>query len=202
MTLRTETLTGPAIAQYVPALARLRRIVFRDWPYLYEGDDGQEQTYLSAFARSPDAALVVAFDGEAPVGCSTCLPLAHESANVRAPFEARGWEVQGFCYFGESVLLAEYRGQGIGVAFFAGREAHARTLPGVEFCCFCAVRRAADDPRRPPDAVPLDDFWRHRGYARIPDLACEMTWLEVDGAGKVRHVLDFWGKPLTGAALP
>ncbi len=202
MTLRIETFAGPAIAAHTPALARLRMRVFRDWPYLYEGDEAEERAHLAAFADSPDAALVVAFDGAKPVGCSTCLPLRHEKPNVRAPFEARGWDLRRFCYFGESVLLREQRGQGAGVAFFAAREAHARTLPGCDFTTFCAVRRAEDDPRRPEAAARLDAFWQRRGYARLPGIACAMTWPEVGGHRNVPHTLDFWAKSLDGGDLP
>ncbi len=202
MTLRTETRTGAAIAPYIEALARLRIEVFRDWPYLYAGSEAEERTHLAAFSRSPDAALVVALDGAEPVGCSTCLALAHEPANVRAPFEARGWEVRRFCYFSESVLRRRYRGQGVGLAFFAAREAHARTLPGVDYAAFCSVHRAAADPRRPADAAPLDGFWRKRGFAPVPGLSCTMTWPEVGRDGPQVNRLDFWAKSLNGTGLP
>jgi GNAT superfamily N-acetyltransferase len=202
MAVRTEIFTGAAIAPFVAALARLRIEVFRDWPYLYDGNEGEEHRHLAAFSTSPDAALVVALDGEEPVGCSTCLPLAHEPANIRAPFEARGWDTRRFCYFSESVLRGRYRGQGIGVAFFAAREAHARTLEGCDFATFCGVRRAPDDPRRPADAVPLDAFWRRRGFQPVPGLACTMTWPELGRAGEQVNTLDFWIKSLRGAALP
>lgn len=202
MSIHTQTFIGPAIAEHLPALARLRIEVFREWPYLYEGNEAEEQTHLAAFQSSPDAALVVAFHSDEPVGCSTCLPLAYESEHIRAPFEARGWDVRRFCYFGESVLRNTYRGQGIGVAFFAAREAHARTLPGVDFACFCGVRRDEADRRKPENFVKLDAFWRHRGYAPLEGIACIMTWPELGSSERVAHTLDFWAKPLTGAALP
>lgn len=202
MQVRTETFTGTAMAPFVPALARLRIEVFRDWPYLYQGSEEEEHRHLSAFSGSPDAALVVALDGEEPVGCSTCLPLAHEPANIRGPFEARRWDTRRFCYFSESVLRRSYRGLGIGLAFFAAREAHARSLAGCDFATFCGVRRTADDPRRPPDAVPLDAFWRKRGFAPVAGLSCTMTWPEIGKTGQQVNTLDFWVKSLHGAPLP
>jgi GNAT superfamily N-acetyltransferase len=187
---------------YLPALSRLRIAVFRDWPYLYDGTLNVERTYMSAFARSPNSGLAVAFDGEQAVGCSSCLPLAEEDENVVAPFKARGLDPARFFYFGESVLLPAYRGQGIGVAFFQGREAHARAVSDCDFAAFCAVQRPADHPRRPPGAVPLDAFWRKRGFFPYPDLACTMRWKQVDGPDKVQNTLSFWLKSLTGAPLP
>jgi GNAT superfamily N-acetyltransferase len=183
-------------------LAELRIAVFREWPYLYDGELSYERTYLSAFARSAGAGLAVAFDGDTPVGCSSCLPLADEDAQVSAPLRARAWDVGQFFYFGESVLLAQYRGQGIGVAFFREREAHARATPETEYACFCAVQRPADHPRQPPDAVPLDGFWRRRGYTLYPGLTCTMRWKQVDSGQTETNALAFWIKPLRGAKLP
>ena len=36
--LRIERLSGDALLQYLPELARLRITVFRAFPYLYDGD--------------------------------------------------------------------------------------------------------------------------------------------------------------------
>ena len=46
MTIRVAPLTGAAIIPALPALARLRITVFRDWPYLYDGAMTYEQGYL------------------------------------------------------------------------------------------------------------------------------------------------------------
>ncbi len=187
---------------YFADLARLRTMVFRSWPYLYDGQPQTDGPQYNHYGRSPRAGIVVAFDGAAAIGCSTCLPLADEDADVVAPFTAAGLPPDRFFYLGESVLLPQYRGQGIGVSFFAEREAHARQVSDADFTCFCAVRREPDDPRRPSDATPLDAFWRKRGYAPLPGIACTMAWEEVGGSGKLAHTLDFWAKTLTGKTLP
>lgn len=199
---RIEFFAGPAMLPHLPALARLRIAVFRDWPYLYDGSLDNERSYLASFAQSRNAGLAVAFDGDAAVGCSSCLPLAEEDDNVRAPFAQRGWDLGRFFYFGESVLLPAYRGQGIGVGFFRAREAHARAVSDADFATFCAVRRPPDHKLKPPGAVPLDAFWRKRGFTPYPDLVCTMHWKQVDGPGKAENTLSFWLKSLTGAPLP
>lgn len=200
--VRVAFYVGEAMRPYLPALARLRMAVFRDWPYLYDGSADNEARYLAGFADCPRAGLAVAFDGDTPVGCSSCLPLADEDDAVRAPFLARGWDPARFFYLGESVLLPAYRGQGVGVAFFTEREAHARAVSACDYACFCAVRRPADHPLRPVGATPLDAFWRRRGYTAYPDLACTMAWTQVDTGRNVPNRLSFWLKPLREAALP
>jgi GNAT superfamily N-acetyltransferase len=199
---RIQTVTGAALRPFIPALARLRITVFRDWPYLYEGDQTYEESYLRIYADSPRAAIVLAFDGEAVVGASTCLPLADETANVQAPFQSVGIGVARVFYFGESILLRAYRGTGAGVRFFAEREAHARRSSACDIAAFCAVQRSPDHPARPADAVPLDAFWRKRGFTPYPSLACDMHWKEIGAAEESPHRLSFWLKSLTGAPLP
>ena len=198
--VRVETRTGDAILPLMADLQRLRVQVFREWPYLYDGEETYETTYIRAYAKSPRAAIVAALDGPRCVGASTCLPMQDETANLQAPFLARGWDPARFFYFGESVLLPEYRGQGIGVAFFAQREAHARAVSDAAFACFCAVERPADHPARPLGAAGLEGFWRKRGYQMEPGLACTMRWKEVGQAEQTSHRLQFWIKPLREGA--
>ncbi len=200
--VRVEFFAGPAMVPHLAALSRLRIAVFREWPYLYDGSADNESSHLAAFAQAPGAGLAVAFEGEAVVGCSSCLPMAQEGDYIAAPFRARGWDVGRFFYFGESVLLPAYRGQGVGVEFFRQREAHARAVSACDFAAFCAVQRPSEHPLRPGGAVPLDDFWRKRGFVPYQDLFCTMRWKQVDTDDKVENRLAFWLKSLTGAALP
>ncbi len=190
---------GAEVQPHLPAVARLRMAVFRDWPYLYEGDMAYERDYLSAYARSPDSVFVLAFDGDAVVGASTGIPLAHDGDAFRKPFEVRGMDVERVFYCGESVLLPPYRGLGIGHAFFDQREAHARALGCFGWTAFCAVDRDAVDPRRPPGHRDNDAFWRKRGYALQPGMRMQLHWNEA-GVGEVAHTLTFWLRPLEAEA--
>ncbi|WP_198368832.1 GNAT family N-acetyltransferase [Roseomonas rosulenta] len=191
--LRFETLQGDALRAWLPRLAGLRIAVFRDWPYLYDGEAGYEERYLAAYAASPGAAVIAAIDGERAVGCATCQPMAEAGARVQAAFRGRGLDPARFCYFGESVLLPEFRGRGAGVRFFAEREAHVRRL-GLTAAAFCAVVRNDNDPRRPKDYVPLDAFWTKRGYVRRPDISVVFDWKEVGDDRETPHALGFWVK--------
>ncbi len=191
----TELLTGPAMAPFLPDLARLRMRVFRAWPYLYDGSASYEGDYMAEFAASRTAGLVIARHGNAVVGASTCISLVEEEDHITTPFREAGMALDRVFYFGESVLSPEWRGQGVGVAFFERREAHARSFAGVDITCFCAVERALDHPLRPPGAVPLDEFWRKRGYMPT-ELQCTMEWKQIDTPGKVAHRLRFWTRSL------
>ncbi|MBB3833607.1 GNAT superfamily N-acetyltransferase [Xanthomonas arboricola] len=193
--LTVETVRGAAVLPYLDALAQLRIAVFAAWPYLYEGDAGYEREYLAAYAASPQSVFVLARDDHAVVGASTGLPLLDDSDAFHAPFRTAGIEPAGVFYFGESVLLPAYRGQGLGHAFFDQREAHARALGRFALTAFCSVERASDDPRKPADYRPNDAFWRKRGYAPRPGMQVRLEWAELQ-RGPVDHSLRVWTRAL------
>ncbi|APO94516.1 GNAT family N-acetyltransferase [Xanthomonas vesicatoria] len=193
--LNVETVHGNAVLPYLDAVARLRIAVFGAWPYLYDGDAGYERDYLAAYAASPDSVFVLARDGDAVIGASTGLPLRDDSDAFHMPFTAAGIDPASVFYFGESVLLPAYRGQGIGHAFFDSREAHARALGRFTLAAFCSVERAADDPRKPADYRPNDAFWRKRGYAPQPGMQVRLEWAELQ-RGQIDHSLSVWTRAL------
>jgi GNAT superfamily N-acetyltransferase len=195
--VRVERLTGARLQALLPDLARLRITVFRAFPYLYDGSLDYEERYLQTYVRAEDSVLVGAFDGDRVIGASTGLPLAHEPPSLTDPFTAHGFEVAKVFYFGESVLLPDYRGHGVGVAFFREREAHARALGRFAFASFCGVVRPPEHPRRPPDYVPLDAFWRKRGFAPVPGMVGSLTWRDLDAAEETAKPMQFWVKALT-----
>lgn len=195
MTVQVRPLTGAALQAALGDLARLRIAVFAAFPYLYAGTEDYEREYLAEFTASDDAVLVAAFDGNRIVGAATASPLAAQDDYIRAPFERQGIDPASVFYFGESVLLPDYRGQGIGHAFFDHREAAARAY-GAKFAAFCAVVRAADHPDRPADYVPLDAFWTKRGYAPVPGLTGEFTWAEHGESEESAKPMQYWMRAL------
>ncbi|WP_137392387.1 GNAT family N-acetyltransferase [Rhodoligotrophos defluvii] len=196
MSLSVRTLTGTEVLSVIEGLARLRIQVFREFPYLYDGDLAYEERYLANYAKSPNAAVVTVSDDALPeeqqlVGAATCVPLVDEPDTFRAPVAAAGIDISQVCYFGESVLDPAYRGRGIGHMFFDGREAHARAL-GLPITMFCAVIRPADHPLRPAGYRPLDPFWRKRGYVELPGVVARLAWKDLNCEAETVKELQFW----------
>lgn len=177
------------------ALATLRMTVFRSWPYLYDGSVDYEAGYLAEFLSDEAAVLVVARLGEIPVGMATASPMATQSDAVKSPFLAAGVDVDSFFYFGESVLLPQFRGLGLGHRFFDEREAAARKA-GASSAVFCAVSRDADHPLRPESARDLTPFWHRRGYRLAPRFTMNMRWKEAGQAKESEHLMRYWLKQL------
>jgi GNAT superfamily N-acetyltransferase len=194
--VRFEPLAREALARALPDLARLRTVVFRDFPYLYDGSLDYEQGYLRTYADTPGSVIIGALAGDRLIGAATALPMRGEPAYVTEPLREAGYDLDRLFYFGESVLEKGWRGKGIGVRFFTEREAWARRSGDYTHAVFCAVIRPPDHPARPPDYQPLDRFWGRRGFSRIPGLVCHFEWLDVGDSGPTRKPMAYWIKPL------
>lgn len=194
MTPEIRILTGASLANALDDVARLRIAVFRDWPYLYDGDLTYERDYLAAY-QSPGAVVVAALDRGRVIGAATGAPMPHHAEEFAAAFAGRPEALNQIFYCAESVLLPDYRGQGLGHAFFDAREAHARNL-GHRYSAFCSVMRPADHPARPADYRPLDGFWRKRGYAPLPGVIAHFDWKDIGDPAPTRKSLQFWMRPL------
>ncbi|RVW00042.1 GNAT family N-acetyltransferase [Mesobaculum littorinae] len=189
-----QVLTGDAVTPVLDDLAGLRIAVFRDWPYLYDGDRAYERRYLEAY-RAPGAIVVAARDGTRLVGAATGTPMEAHAEDFARPLAAAGLDPAQVFYCAESVLLPAYRGQGAGHAFFDAREDHARAL-GRRLSVFAAVDRPADHPARPAEYRPLDGFWRRRGYAPLDAPQARFAWRDLGQAEETEKPMTLWAKPL------
>lgn len=191
MTVTVRCLTGADLDAALDDVASLRIAVFRDWPYLYDGDLAYERRYLATYRDSPGAILIGAFDGARLIGAATGTPMEDHAEDFGAALAATGLPLTRIFYCAESVLLPDYRGRGIGHRFFDGREAHARALDR-DHVVFCSVIRPADHPARPADARSNEAFWRKRRYAPLPGAIAEFAWRDLGEAAESRKPLQFW----------
>ena len=193
--IRVAALTGAALDVALDDVARLRIAVFRDWPYLYDGDLAYERDYLAVYRDNPRAVVVGAFDGDRLIGAATGMPMQDHADDFAAAFAGTGEDLSQIFYCAESVLLAGYRGHGIGHRFFDLREDHARAL-GLTKAAFCGVVRPPDHPLRPADYAPLDPFWRKRGYRPLAGVVAHFGWKDLDQAAETDKPLQFWIRTL------
>lgn len=191
MTFEVRALQGPDLEAALDGVAALRIAVFRDWPYLYDGTLDYEREYLKTYRDNPGALLVGAFDGGRLVGASTSTLMEDHADAFSDPLRKIGLPVETILYGAESVLLPEYRGQGIGHRFFDLREAHARKL-GRSHIAFCSVTRPDDHPQRPAQHRTNDAFWQGRGYAPLPGVLAEFAWKDLGDVAESLKPLQFW----------
>ncbi|MES2982670.1 MAG: GNAT family N-acetyltransferase [Verrucomicrobiota bacterium] len=197
-------LNGSDALSFIDDLAELRCKVFREYPYLYEGDLGYEREYLTHYTESEKAFLVIAKFENRIVGVSTCLPLVEADPAFQQPFREAGYDLAKIGYFGESVLLPEFRGHGVGHRFFDLREDWAQKHH-FTITTFCSVIRPDDHAARPTNYRSHDEFWKKRGYQRHDELIAKLDWPEVTYietpsisgiSEETPHSLVFWIKSI------
>ena len=193
MEMRVENVYYKDILPLIPKLAELRIKVFRDYPYLYEGSLEYEKNYLQIYTKSTQSVIVAVFDGDELVGAATAIPLRDEADYIQKPFLKAGMDITEIYYFGESVLLKEYRGRGLGHKFFEGRQ-NAALKFGFQTTCFCAVERIPNHPMKPANYGPLDGFWIKRGYKKHNELRSEFSWPDIGETSETLKPMIYWIK--------
>lgn len=193
MPLSFKIVTGKEIEKHIPALAWLRISVFREFPYLYDGSESYEKEYLSTYLKSNLSLFVLALDAGNIVGAASAMPLKNETEEVRKPFEEHGIDINDVFYFGESVLLKDYRGKGIGKVFMQEREKYA-IKNNFKITAFCGVLRPVNHTRRPVDFRPLDAFWIKQGYEKQPEMITHFVWQDLDEEVATPKEMMFWLK--------
>ena len=188
-----ETCSGEQVLDYLDKLARLRIVVFREYPYLYDGSIRYEERYLSAYANSPNSFFVVVRDGGRIIGVSTAIPLVEAEDAFQKPFLDKGIDILSVVYFGESVLLPEYRGMGLGHRFFTERETFSHNF-GAKITAFCAVVRSEAHHSRPHSYRSHDSFWRQRGYYQQSGMNVRYRWQDVGDSIETEKNMVFWTK--------
>ncbi|MFN8283713.1 MAG: hypothetical protein U0U67_10890 [Chitinophagales bacterium] len=187
---------GKEILTVADDFAQLRISVFREFPYLYDGSVEYEKEYIQTYSNAKDALLFAVYKNAQMIGATTCIPLKEETEEVKEPFIKAGFDVDTIFYFGESLILKEYRGLGFGHRFFDEREAHAKSFGRYNTTAFCAVNREDDHPLKPNDYRTNDAFWVKRGYQKSIDLICRMEWLDIQQSVPTYKELTFWTKEI------
>ncbi len=177
-------------------LATLRINVFREYPYLYEGNLEYEKNYLSQYLSTKNSVLVIAKDKERIIGAITGIPLNETFSDCRNFFIENKIPMEGRFYLGEITLLKEYRGQGIGARLYEVFEEFVRSNERYQEIVLCEVATSKDDPRRTSDYFCLDSFWAKRGYVKNPDWVTQFSWKELDSEKEFYHPMVFWTKKL------
>jgi GNAT superfamily N-acetyltransferase len=158
------------------------------------GTPEEDTRYLKKLSQCKDAIAVLIFDGPKIVGVTTGVPLEEDRAAFQKPFRQKDLDPADYYYFGCSALLKDYRGRGIAHHFFDVREQHVKHLKRFKKICFATVVRPKAHPKKPDDHMPLDTFWKKRGYVENQDLTANFPWREPDEKVATPKRLNFWIK--------
>lgn len=187
-------LSEELVLDYLDQLAGLRLTIFREYPYLYDGQLEDEHQYLAGYAAQGGDVLL-ALDGEQVAGAITGLPLMHESAAFVEPFHAAGLTTEQYFYIGELLLLPPYRNLGWGSQLLARLEQRVAHRNRYQHYCLATVVRPTDHPLRPNGYIPIERFCQRHGYRHLAGVCAHVPWREVDGQTTTK-TLGFWCKDI------
>lgn len=192
--ITTLKYSGSEARQIADELAKLRIKIFWDFPYLYEGNIEYEKKYLETYFKARHSFILVAKDGDKFIGATSAIWANEEEESFKKPLKDYGLNTDEVFYFGESVLLPEYRGLGLGKIFMEERESFARSLGFIKVLAFCSVERSLAHPLCPPEYRPLNEFWKSRGFSPEPGLSTEFSWQDRNESQETMKKMNYWLK--------
>lgn len=187
------------VAPYLPHLGELRATLFKEWPYLYVCQDTTlESGYLASYAESPDALLVVAYDGDVVIAIAAGIPLkdVHLGDMLVEKLEA---PVEQYYYIADVVVAQAYQSDGVGIRVAKMLDVEMLAL-GERYShhCFMTISRPDDHPLRPTygrTTAQLDRvFERATGFVKTELLLpCVWPTLQPDGSAMdEENLLRMW----------
>ncbi len=194
--IKIRTLRGAGIKTYIPSIVKVRNEVLKEYPYMRVGHVEEDTQYFRQLCQSKDSIAVLVFDGPKIIGVSTGVPLEEHLTSLQKPFLEKDLKLSDYFYFGVCTLLKPYRGRGIAHHFFDFREEHAKHLKRFNKICLSNVIRPKNHQKKPKDYIPLDSFWKKRGYVERKDLIAQLKWREHDEKTATPKPVVFWVKEI------
>jgi GNAT superfamily N-acetyltransferase len=197
--LRYEIVCSKDIMPHVEAITNLCLIVFKEYPYLYDGYFEEYVPFIKGYAQSEHGIGCLLFDDNKLVGVAIGCPLNEICEKTfQKPFIEHNYQnLHQFFYLGELVLLKEYRGKGHGKKLYYTVENEV-IKKGFPTIYFCKIIEFDNHPLMPADYYSLDSFWTHLGFQTCQDLQFNGFWKVVGKTEVSTHPMIFWMKQLSG----
>jgi len=112
---------------------------------------------------------------------------------IAEPLQQLGIVTEQCYYFGEMIIVPEYRSKGIGKQMLEALKKTGREQ-GTDHFCFLSVTRESDDVRRSVEYVASGVIFRKFGFEKT-DISVTFEWATIQADGCVRkspNRLDLW----------
>jgi len=182
---------GSQIEPCLEMLGQFRIDIFREYPYLYDGDMAYEAAYLQRYAQSQDGVLCLLLDEQGIRGACTGLPLMDEDASFQAPFEKH--EQQHIFYIGEVMVRANARGQGLGPQLIKAMldQIDMQRFP---IQCLYTVDRGDAHPAKPAQYRAPDYLWQRFGFSLVPEKLAYFSWKDLGDRHATSKPMRVWSR--------
>ena len=200
MTIEIKIFIEKDAKSYIEYISKLRIEVFREFPYLYNGDIEYEMKYMKDYTSDQKGMIAVAWKEGEIAGISTGIPLISESeivAEAHDAFKSHNINSKDCYYYGEIIVLPKFRGLGITSKLYEAQDEIIKKW-GFKHACILTVVRESDHPLKPKAYKSLDNMWSHLGFFKN-NIRVEFHWptIQHDGSTKdVKNTLEFWTKDM------
>lgn len=184
---KIETYKGKEIASKIDPIIQYINTIYREPPFLYNGQDADYKTYLNEYANDPDAYLNVVMDNNTLVGLSLGMPLSRSRDLYKLPFK----QVDGIYYAGEFGLNPSYQGKGLENELIKWLEKEAKSK-GYDTMAFWELDSS---PSKKSPLLPFA-FWEKQGYKHHPELGFKISWTNIGEDKESEHTAVYWLKKL------
>lgn len=186
-----QLIRGIDIEKYIDELGRFRIEIFREYPYLYEGDLDYERRYLSRYLRNDESILAVMNDDKGIIGACTAMPLRDEDQEFKRPFAKEN--VNEIFYICEIMIRADSRGKGLGSELLSSCISLIDVSKYKKICLY-TVDRDPNHPPRPEKYRSPDSLWRKLGFEKDKNLVVYYHWKDVGDEVETEKPMNVWVK--------
>lgn len=185
--IQIETYKGKEIGQKIEPTIQFINQIYRDPPFLYNGNDAEYRAYLMEYAHNDESYLNLIMNNDKIVGVALGIPLSHSRELYKQPFK----DVKGIYYIGEFGLNPSYRNKGYEDQLIKKLESEAkakgyRTL---------AIWELEKTPSANSPLLPFA-FWEKQGFKRHPEFSFNINWTNLGDTKESNHEATYWLKPL------
>lgn len=191
--------TGESLENLRSFVVNLRITIFKEYPYLYEGNVKEENAYFDWFSKLPNTAIAVAYLDAKPIGFTSGTSFVDFDEHFQGSvdiFTKAKLEAKNYYYFPEILILPEHDNDLINYRLFEALENHAKKL-NYKSGCFVTEEHESH-PLKPQDYKPLDYLWHLLDYTKSA-LIINFSWstIQADKSSKdKKHALIYWLKKL------
>jgi GNAT superfamily N-acetyltransferase len=194
--IRIETFRGKEITPHIDEIVNLWSKIYRDYPYLYDGEDAIYKAHLSGYAKLNDSIICVVFDNKKAVGLAIGIPLTQTREIYQEVFLEKGYELQSIFYLSEFGLQPDYRGKGVEEKMYQKIEDFVLQNGKFKMICFWEINNSLISPQKRSGYVPKEKFWNQLDFTRHKELSFHVHWTNINAKEKTPHLATYWIKIL------
>ncbi|MFA8450044.1 MAG: GNAT family N-acetyltransferase [Bacteroidales bacterium] len=193
MNFTIDFLKKEQIKEVIPFLSKLRIKIFKEYPYLYDGDLEYEKEYLNTYANSKNAFVISLSLNNRIIGACTAIPLLEEVDEFKTPLTKENYKIEELFYIGEIILEKEFRNCGKGKELMQTAITYIKNnYPKYKKIIICTVNRDNNSYPIPNEYKDLKYLWEKFNFKKLERPIAYFSWKEINETEESLKPMNFW----------